>query len=1028
MIHGKKSPDKMSVEKWGVGVMELTKRGNKITAAIITAAFTVIIFAVGTLAFTSTAEASAAPIQSVEAGYSAVLYNSTDGLPTSEANAIVQTSNGFIYIGSYGGLVRCDGVNFTRFEASTGITSVVSLYVDTKDRLWVGTNDSGIALYREDGTFGFYNRTNGLKSLSIRAISEDSQGNIIIGTTDGLAIIETDNELRMIDNPTVNGKHINYLSRGNNGRVYGSTQDGICFVMDKELILYSFNSREWGMGLSTTIIPDPSDDGTVWIGTDESAIIHGNTYTAMKNCNIYGIPSNTKINSLKYDNNDNSFWVCTDNGIGKISADGIYTSFENYPMKFSVESVMTDYEGNLWFSSSRQGVMKVVQNSFTDINTVTGIGELVTNATYMYNDNLYIGTDSGLIVFDKNYNRVENKLTEMLSGVRIRYIEADSQNRLWICTYSENGLICYENDNHITYFSTQNGLRSDRVRAVSELRDGTIAAATTGGAALIKDNIVTKIYDANNGLTNTEVLSVCRGDDDRIYLGTDGGGIFIVDRKNVIKHIGLEEGLKSEVVLQIKKDPYNTGYWIITGNSIAYMNKEEVHTIKSFPYTNNFDIFFDRNDRAWILSSNGIYAVNTKKLLEDNGNLEYSLYDVKCGLPYAATANSHSCLSSDGTLYIAGVSGVSSININKETGIDYDIRLTIPYIDVDGKIITINDNDTIKIPADCRRITIYAFAPTFKLTNPTLSYCLEGFDTQKFAISRQDLQPVSYTNLESGSYRFVISVVDTVTGSEGNSISVSLVKSRAFFEQFWFWGLMILAALVIVLASFFFRYLIKARRLAKQEKETSMFIDQMIGAFAKCIDVKDPYTNGHSFRVAKYSSMIAERMGYDEKRVRDIYNIGLLHDIGKIVIPDSILNKPGRLDDEEFKTMQGHTTNGYNILNEIKIRPELATGAYYHHEHIDGSGYPQHLHGADIPETAQIIAVADTFDAMNSTRPYRRQLHGEIIVNELIRISGSQLNSKIVAIFLDLIKEGKLDEWMVWDDQEKHNAEVKSFS
>lgn len=1002
--------------------MNLTKRGNGIIAAVTVTLILVTVL----LVFPTRADASSAPIQSVEAGYSAVLYNSTDGLPTSEANSIVQTGNGFIYIGSYGGLVRCDGVNFTRFDASTGITSVVSLFVDSKDRLWVGTNDSGIALY-ENGEFRFYNRADGLTSLSVRAITEDGEGNIVVGTTDGLALIK-DGELRMLDNPTVSSKHVNYLSRGKNGRVYGCTFDGVCFMMDRELVRYSFNSREWGKGLATVIIPDPSDDGTVWVGTDESAVIHGSIYNAMKDCDIYPIQPNTKINSLKYDPNDKSFWVCTDNGIGKLSYNGVYTNLDNYPLRYSVENVMTDYEGNLWFSSSRQGVMKVVPNSFTDINTVTGIGELVTNATYIYNDDLYIGTDSGLIVFDKDYNRVTNKLTEMLDGVRIRCMESDSKKRLWICTYSEKGLICYEDDDHITYFSTQNGLRSDRVRAICELSDGTIAAATSGGAALIKDSVVTKIYDAYNGLTNTEVLSVCRGDDDKIYLGTDGGGLFIVDRKNVVKHLGLEDGLKSEIIMQIKKDPYNSGYWIITGNSIAYMNNEKIRTINSFPYTNNFDIFFDRNDRAWILSSNGIYAVNTKKLLEDSGNLEYSLFDAKCGLPYAATANSHSCLSPDGTLYIAGMSGVSSININDQTGDDSKIKLSIPYIDVDGKLITVKNNDTVRIPADCRRITIYGFAPTFRLTNPTLSYCLEGFDTQKFAVSRQDLQPVSYTNLESGNYRFVLSAVDTVTGSETNSVSVSFVKSRAFFEQFWFWGLMILAALVIVLAMFFFRYLIKARRLAKQEKETNLFVNQMISAFAKCIDFKDKYTNGHSFRVAKYSAMIAERMGYDEKRVRDIYNIGLLHDIGKIVIPDEILTKPDRLTDKEFETMQNHTKNGYDILNEIKIRPELATGAYYHHEHIDGSGYPNRLRGSDIPEEAQIIAVADTFDAMNSTRPYRRQLHGEIIVNELIRISGTQLNSKITAIFLDLIKEGKLDEWMIWDDQDKHDAEVKSYT
>lgn len=971
--------------------------------------------------------ATQAPFQSVEAGYSAVLYNSMDGLPTSEANTMVQTGNGFIYIGSYGGLIRYDGVNFTRFDSSTGITSVVSLYVDSKDRLWVGTNDRGLALY-ENNEFKFYDKKDGLTSLSIRSITEDGQGNIIVGTTAGMAYIDNHGKLKMMVNPTVDSRFLTSLTRDSNGKVYGCTLDGICFILDRLNVLYSFNSREWQKGLATIVVPDPNEDGVVWVGTDENSIIRGNTHNAMKDYDTFSIAPNNKINFINYSEDENCFWVCTDNGIGKLSINGDYTSLDNYPLKYSVERMITDYEGNLWFASSRQGVMKIVPNIFTDINTVSGIDEFITNATFIYNDQLYIGTDSGLLVLDKDYTPVSNKLTEMLDGVRIRCIQADSKNRLWICIYNGNGLMCYEDDDHITYYSTQNGLRSDRIRAVTELTDGTIAVATSGGAALIKDKVVTKIYDANNGLANSEVLSVCRGDDDKIYLGTDGGGIYVVDRQKVIKHLGLEDGLKSEVIMRIKKDPYNTGYWVVTGNSLAYMNNEEIRTINSFPYSNNFDIFFDRNDRAWVLSSNGIYVVNTKKLLEDNGNLEYSLYDIKCGLPYVATANSYSCLSDDGTLYIAGISGVSSININEPTSIDSDIKLSIPYIDIDGKTITVNDNDTVTIPADCKRLTIYVFAPTFRLTNPSLNYCLEGFDTQKFAVSRQDLQPVSYTNLEHGNYRFVLSAIDTVTGNERNSVCVNFVKNRAFFEQFWFWGLMAMALLVIVLAVLAIRYLAKSRILAKQEKETGIFLNQIINAFAKCIDFKDKYTNGHSFRVAKYSAMIAERIGYTEKQVKDVYNIGLLHDVGKIVIPDSILGKPEKLTDEEFKIMKTHAQNGYDILKQIEIRPDLAIGAGFHHEHIDGTGYPNHIKGADIPEIAQIIAVADTFDAMNSTRPYRKQLKGEIIVEELIRISGSQLSAKLVAVFLNIIKEGKLDDDMIWEDPDKHREEVKSYT
>lgn len=215
--------------------------------------------------------------------------------------------------------------------------------------------------------------------------------------------------------------------------------------------------------------------------------------------------------------------------------------------------------------------------------------------------------------------------------------------------------------------------------------------------------------------------------------------------------------------------------------------------------------------------------------------------------------------------------------------------------------------------------------------------------------------------------------------------------------------------LTVLLVQSVITFILIVLRSMKKQKENKIFISQIIHSFAKSIDVKDKYTNGHSFRVATYAGMIAKKAGFTPAEVEEVYNIGLLHDIGKIAVPDEILNKPGRLSDEEFTVMKKHTTNGSEILQEIAIAPGLALGAKYHHERIDGHGYPSGRRGDEIPQVAQIIAVADTFDAMYSNRPYRKQMPLEAVIAELKRCSGSQLNPKYVDAWIELISEGALN-------------------
>ena len=941
-------------------------------------------------------------------GYSAFLYDNTGGLLTSEANAVAQTGIGFIWIGGYSGLTRYDGSDFHHFDSSSGISSVNCLYVDSKDRMWIGTNDSGVAV-RENAQFKLWGRESGLVSLSVRAICEDNEGNIIIATTYGMAYIDKDGELHHINDPRIDGKYLRRLTADKDGVIYGCTMDSCFFSMESLKLTSFYNGTDLGMGEIYCITPDPDEKGEVYIGTDSCNIVCGNMAGGMKSTHTVSVSPQKHINDI-YFATDGKMWISADNGLGYLD-DGVYTDMKSLPMNSTITSIMEDFEGNLWFTSSRQGVMKVIKSPFVDITGIAGLDRIVTNTTCMYQGDLYIGTDVGLQLLDKNYQSKENVLTELLDGVRIRSIKADSAGRLWLCTYSSNedlGLICYYGDGTYKIYNAESGMVSTKVRTLTELSDGTIAVACSGGVNLIRNDRIVASYDETCGISNTEILSIAEGENGTIYFGSDGGGLYIIEENDQLRWLGMDDGLKSEIIMQLHKDPLRDVYWIITSNSIAYLKNGEVHTLSNFPYSDNYDMQFDANGGIWILSSNGIYFVNGDNLLADE-DLVYSFYDTLTGLPSIATANSRNYISEDGTLYIAGVNGVSSININTARKGKNDAKLIVPFITMDDKEVYVRTGEDIILPSDCVRITINGLAMTYT-HNPQVSYYLEGFDSKPTMVSRHEMEPVSYTNLRSGEYTFHMSIIDVMTGEAVNSLEVKIIKEKAFYEQTWFWlvVLTVITLLVILIVQVYTRH--KMERLIKKEKEDRVLINQLVKVFAKTIDVKDAYTNGHSFRVAEYTRMIAEKVGYSGVELDKFYNIGLMHDIGKIVVPNEILNKSGRLTDEEFLIMKQHAIDGYYILQEVDAVPDLALGAGFHHERIDGKGYPYGKKADEIPEIGQMIAVADTFDAMHSTRPYRTKLPMEKIIAELKRVAGTQLNERYVQAMLDLIDEGRIEE------------------
>mgnify|MGYP004725539063 FL=1 len=194
----------------------------------------------------------------------------------------------------------------------------------------------------------------------------------------------------------------------------------------------------------------------------------------------------------------------------------------------------------------------------------------------------------------------------------------------------------------------------------------------------------------------------------------------------------------------------------------------------------------------------------------------------------------------------------------------------------------------------------------------------------------------------------------------------------------------------------------------KRRKQMETMSLQMMQTLSTTIEAKDEYTRGHSHRVAEYAALIAEELGWDKKEIKNLKNAAHLHDIGKICIPDNILNKPTRLTEEEFQVIKEHTVIGAEILKNITLISHVKEVARSHHERYDGMGYPDGLKGEEIPLYARVITVADSYDAMKSRRIYRNPLDDQIIYNEIARNCGSQFDPQIAGVFLKMLNENRV--------------------
>ncbi len=944
--------------------------------------------------------------------YVQTVYARENGLLGGEANDIARTKDGVLWIGTYGGLYRYSGSRFQLIKDFPSVKNVNCLYTDVAGRLWIGTNDGGLSICINQEISNIVNKDNGLPSDSVHCITESANGCYYVGTTDGLVIMTLSGGLR-VQTVIPEITYADSISADADGNVAVVTEAGELYLVRGSEILAKQSLKKEGKSYHSCAF-DAS--GILYAGTSGNSIevyqIREDSLwkASAKSCNEL-----QKINAL-YVSEDNKIFICADNGAGYLDEKRSYHVIDTGNFNSSIESMLVDYQGNLWFASSRSGLLRLCPSAFTEIYEEADIPEQVVNTVTGWGNRLYFGTDHGIDVIDPQHNIIEDDpVAQIFQGARVRCLFADSRNHLWVCTFGR-GLWEINKDGTAVDHEEQKGTSGEKFRFVTELNDHTIVAGGDGGITFIKDGNVYDTIGEEQGLKNQKVLSVYENYDGSLYAGTDGNGIAVIRDHKVTEILDRKNGLSSEIILRMIPDKENEGLFIVTGSGLCYQDAAgKIRYFGQFPYYNNYDLVEGRNGELFVLGSAGIYVADKEELLSGK-KLNYELLDVKQGLRLSLTPNAWNYTDDAGNLYLSGDRGVVSINLEQYDIKNRSYRMLLQKIKVDSEQYAVEKGETITIPQGANTIELLPEIVNYSINDPKIQVYLEGFDRSPKEFYQSSMNSVVYTNLPSGDYTFHVAVLDTKGDRVMAETTYPVKKEHEIYENWWFqlYAAVVSMVIILYLGWMFFRTQIqKTIKLQRMELEWTKKQLQMgnetILTIAQAVDAKDVSTSKHSLRVADYSALIAKELGYSRQECEDLRKMALLHDIGKIAIPDRVLNKPERLTEEEYVLMQSHVKKGAEILKNFTLIDHVADGALYHHERYDGSGYLYGLKGDEIPLNARIIGIADAFDAMTANRIYRKQMDMEYVLNELKKGRGTQFDPQLTDIFLKLLENGTID-------------------
>lgn len=742
-------------------------------------------------------------------------WSAFGGLSGTTANDIYQTSDGYINIGTYEGLVRFDGVSFTSInralDSDYSIVSTRAILQDSRGDIWLGSNDEGLQKISDKGN-KLYTLQDGLPNNSIRALAEDKEGNIWIGTAGGVVYLTPDGKLitpQFAPGTTASGVIASHIFCDNVGRIWLtiSNENGF-FLFTNGVFRPLLEFEKFGRYFATSIFQDST--GVFWIGLGEKGIcrMENGTATILR---TYTILDSVPTCSILQDKNGD-IWFGTERGLA-VYTNGEFVEYKGAPELASsnINKIIQDREDNIWFATDRNGIGKMTYGKFK----LSRLGITVNALCETPDGRVWAATDSGVYCYN-NDELETNTLTMYTKGLRIRHVEAVSDGKILVSCYTKPGQLLYDGRT-IKSWSTDEGLVGNKVRVAIETAPGEYYVGTTTGLSIIHpDGSINNIRQAE-GLETEYVMSIFKDHRDIVWVGTDGGGIYLLKKEKVFARITSAYGIAGNVVFKISQDEDNN-IWVCTGSGITriqdfdptYGLRFKCDTLNSETGigTNSvFQILFDVNKNVWITNNHGIASISKDELANffegkiRTVNTKY--YSKNDGLDSdGPTSTARSIVDKNGRLWFTMVDGIAIYDPLKANQATIAPLIQIESVFVDNVEYKASDEMFILKPGT-KRVDIKFTGLSFDAPERIMfSHKLTNFDAD---YSTPDMnRVVSYTNITPGQHSFVVYAING-NGIKSDHDEVMFLWQKPYlYQRAGFWVVLII--LLVGGAFAFFRY------------------------------------------------------------------------------------------------------------------------------------------------------------------------------------------------------------------------------